>query len=168
MQVLKIILSLVLGLLIAAIISESIELWNSGMWQIKNNILNKYEQEKVRELLKKGLGETYTGNIKNDFDNFFITIVMEEINKKEAEHLRRYNAFISREEMSKNNELGLQQAREIYGKPVQDNIYYIHIKSFHKKESNKSLKKYIPEMRDYENIIIDLKDNTGGSFDSLR
>lgn len=53
MQVLKIILSLVLGLLIAAIISESIELWNSGMWQIKNNILNKYEQEKVRELLKK-------------------------------------------------------------------------------------------------------------------
>ena len=87
MQVLKIILSLVLGLLIAAIISESIELWNSGMWQIKNNILNKYEQEKVRELLKKGLGETYTGNIKNDFDNFYYHC-HGEINKKEAEHLR--------------------------------------------------------------------------------
>lgn len=168
MQVLKIVLALVLGILIAAIISESFELWNSGMWQLKKSIFKKYEQEKIREVLKKKLGENYSDNIKQDFDNFVINIVMEEINKKETEHLRRYNAFITREEMSKSNELGVQQTREIYGKPVNDSIYYIHIKSFHKKESYKNMKKYIPEMKNYDNIIIDLKDNTGGYFDSLR
>lgn len=93
---------------------------------------------------------------------------MEEINKKEAENLRIYNAFVSEEEMSTYQESGLQEVREIYGESLNENIYYIHITKFHTKESFKNLQKYIPEMKSHENIIVDFRNNTGGYFDSLR
>lgn len=167
-KIMDIITTAVLGMLIAFIIIDFMSLWDTGMWQFKNSFLKETDPAIIREVFKEELKENYTGNLRNDFDNFLISKIIEEVNKKETENLRIYNAFISKEEMSTYQESGLQAAGEIYGESINENLYYIHITYFHKGESFKNLKKYIPDMKRHDNIIIDLRDNTGGYLDSLK
>lgn len=168
MNIIQVITIIVLSMLIYIVVDYKIDIWSSGMWHFKKSFLKEHDPALIREVFKEELKENYTGDIEKDFDSFLISLIMEEINKKEAENLRIYNAFVSEEEMSTYQESGLQEVREIYGESLNENIYYIHITKFHTKESFKNLQKYIPEMKSHENIIVDLRNNTGGYFDSLR
>ena len=168
MKIIKTIATVMIGFLISLILIRATDIWSSGMWHFKKSFLKEHDPALLRKFFKEELKENYTGDIEKDFDSFLISLIMEEINKKEAENLRIYNAFVSEEEMSAYQESGIQEAGKIYGESINENIYYIHITKFHKKESFKNLQKYIPEMKNHENIIIDLRDNTGGHFDSLK
>lgn len=131
-------------------------------------IFNYYDQSKITEVLEKNLGDHYTGNLRADFDNFIISEVMNELSQVEDEKWKRYNAFLSKDFIEKYEDSGKKQASEIYGKSLDENTYYVDIKDFCDDVTYERVQSYIPEMKLYKNLVIDLRNNSGGPLGELR
>lgn len=131
-------------------------------------IFNYYDKSKLTEVLEKNLGDHYTGNLREDFDHFVISIVMGELRQVEDEKWKRYNDFLSKDFIEKYEDSGKKQAGEIYSKSFDENTYYIDLKDFYDDVTYERVQSYISEMKLHKNLIIDLRNNTGGPLDELR
>lgn len=130
-------------------------------------IYNYYSVENLETLMKDKLGEDYVGDIDQDFDNYVIKMVMEDLSSLEPDKYKRYNDFLSTDFMSKYNETREAEASSFVGKEISDEIYYISINRFVDGITYKEFKQKIEDMRNHKNLILDLRDNSGGNFKDL-
>ncbi len=130
-------------------------------------IYNYYRPELLDMIFKNNLGDDYTGDISTDFDIFLMKSLYNEINKYELEHNQIYNSYFSKERLMSYSTNGDENAKELYGKSINNNTYYLKIPQFRDGITYKYFKQYKDDMLNYNNLIIDLRNNTGGEFDDF-
>lgn len=165
MKIIKKILYIIVIFLIVACASEIENIWS--VWSLRRDVLNDYEKTELKKVMSEELGDDYTDNLKSDFDSYVIDLIMDEVNKYENEDLEIYNSYISQEEMEERDDQGTREAEEINGEPMEEDIYYMELTNFYENEAFNSFEQYIPELKKYDNLILDLRDNSGGHFSSL-
>lgn len=165
MKIIKKILYIIVIFLIVACASEIENIWS--VWSLRRDVLNDYEKTELKKVMSEELGDDYTDNLKSDFDSYVIDLIMDEVNKYENEDLEIYNSYISQEEMEERDDQGTREAEEINGEPIEEDIYYMELTNFYENEAFDSFKQYIPELKKYKNLVLDLRDNSGGNFSSL-
>ncbi|WNS74590.1 S41 family peptidase [Bacillus sp. DTU_2020_1000418_1_SI_GHA_SEK_038] len=130
-------------------------------------IYDYYDEENLQKVLKDRLGDAYEDDLQTDFDNFTISLVLEELAKFEINKNKEFNSFLDKEWLQGYNEENKNLAEEIAGKPIDKSTYYLKLTTFQEGGTYKELTSLIQEFSKYDNLIIDLRDNTGGSFKEL-
>jgi len=154
-------LAFIVGIYIKTIIKG----YTSRLNTFKKDIVNNYSRPEVLDtIFKNNLGDDYTGDINTDFDIFVINNLFNEINKYELEHNKIYNSHLPKEWLESYNTSSKGSASELYGEPINANTYYLKIPQFCDGITYKHFKNYKDDMIDYNNLIIDLRNNTGGNF----
>lgn len=135
---------------------------------LKNDLIHSYYDEaQLKQIIKEELGDAYEGNIYEDFDNFVISVVLNRLSQYESEKNQRYHSFLSKSKMSKFDEQWQEEASNTEGYSLENDIYYLKINQFYKGETYKRVGAFLPELRKHENLIVDLRDNSGGHLDEV-
>lgn len=135
---------------------------------MKNDIVyNYYDTEKLKEIIKAELGESYEGNINEDFDNFVISVVLKKLSEYESDKNQRYNSFLSKTEIANFDELRQEEADNTEGHSISNDIFYLKVSQFLNGETYKKIENILPEMKKHSKLIIDLRDSSGGNFEEL-
>lgn len=136
--------------------------------KLKDDLINNYySSENLEFLMKEKLDKDYTGIIEDDFDSFVIKLVMDELNTLEPEKYKRYNSFLPSDFMNEYYETRAEDASDFISKELDDDIYYICFNRFVDGISYKKFEDCMEDMSNYENLIIDLRGNSGGNFKDL-
>lgn len=166
-----IIKSIGIALLILAVLLPAISYFKSSnkLRQLKNDLLFQYyDKDKIILLMKNNLGDSFTGKLSDDFDNFVIKLVMDEMSTLENPKYKNYNQFLSPEIMRNYNESSEEKANDITGKPINETTYLLNLTGFSDGRTYRNFKKLETDFTNYPNLIIDLRDNTGGGFKDLK
>jgi C-terminal processing protease CtpA/Prc len=141
---------------------------NDKLFIMRNDLLTQYyEINQLKHIMKAELGEDYSGNLDEDFDHFVISVVLDRLSEEEKEKFKRYNAFMSKVEMKQFSKTRENYAKNIYGKELNDQTYYIDLNNFVNGITYEKFDTLIPEMKKKKYLIIDLRDNSGGHFDDF-
>ncbi len=172
MEKLKTVLSIILGIvfvILLLIAKDYFKMRSEKLLIMKNDLTESYyDKNKLKVMLRENLGEKYTGEIKTDFDNFVLTKVLSSISELENEKYKRYNSFLSIEDMKEYTDSRRNKAEHINGKPINEETYYLDINHFFDGVTFKKVFSLSHQFRNYKNLIIDLRDNSGGTFDELK
>lgn len=128
---------------------------------------NYYDEDKLKQLFKDTLGENYTGNISEDFDNYVIKKVMNDLSSFEDDKYKVYNDFMSKDRLKKYLETREENANKLYGEKINDSTYYINLTQFRDGITYKNFMKHDSFLKNYRNLIIDLRNNSGGNYEDL-
>lgn len=127
-----------------------------------------YDENKLTEIIKNELGDKYEGDLETDFDNFVLTLVLNQLSKYESVENQRYNSFLSIKEMSEFDELRKEEAAHTEGYSLEEEIYYLKINQFLNGETYKKIEEMLSDMEQHSDLIIDLRDSSGGNFEELK
>jgi len=169
---LKMLLGIIFGIvfvILLLIANDYFKLRNEKLLFMKNDLTESYyDINKLKKMLQENLGENYTGDIKTDFDNFVLTKVLSSLSELENEKYKRYNSFLSTKEMEEYYELRRNKAENIEGRQINEDTYYLDINHFFDGVTFKKVFSLSHQFRNCKNLIIDLRDNSGGSFNELK
>ncbi|WP_165861279.1 S41 family peptidase [Paenibacillus paeoniae] len=125
-------------------------------------VQNYYDETKLRDIMKEQLGKDYLGELEQDFDHFVMSIVTERLSEYEPERNKRYNTFMSSDRMREFHEDATDQSASTSGYASDEHTYYLQLPRFYNGITYKKVKSLVPEMKRYNRLIIDLRDNGGG------
>lgn len=172
MEKLKTVLSIILGIILVILLliaKDYFKLRSEKLLIMKNDLTESYyDTNKLKAMLQENLGEKYTGEIKTDFDNFVLTKVLSSLSELENEKYKRYDSFLSIKDMKEYTDSRRDKAENINGKQINQNTYYLDINHFFDGVTFKKVFSLSHQFRNYKNLIIDLRDNSGGTFDELK
>ncbi|MGM0502247.1 MAG: S41 family peptidase [Bacillota bacterium] len=133
---------------------------------MKEDIINSYySRENLKAVLKKHLQEQYTGNLEKDFNKFIVNFVVEDLNKSSGYKEREYNEFLSKDEIKQQENL---QHNELKGKEITEKIYYFDLSSFDFGLENEKFASHLAKIKQYQNLIIDLRNSERQNFELLQ
>lgn len=148
------------------VVKAFIDIQSNKLLQLKNDLTTHYySSEKLEMLMKKQLGDQYLGDIDKDFDHYVISLVMEQLQSVEHEKFSKYNAFLSREKVEEIVSDLENAAEEVTGREVNPHTYYLQVSGFYDGITLKKVREHQEAMANYRNLIIDLRNNTGGSIE---
>jgi len=124
-----------------------------------------YSAEKLEALMKEKLGDSYLGDPDEDFEHYVIALVMEQLRSVEDEKFKPYNAFLSRERFDEILEGMKKAAGDVTGRALDADTYLLELTGFYDGVTLKNVRKHLDAMRNYGNLIIDLRNNAGGSIE---
>lgn len=128
---------------------------------------NYYDRAVLEEAIKAKLGDDYDENIYKNYDDYVIELILADINQYESERIATYNRFFSKDELTVLLEKmeNRDQAFDYYS--INDDIPYIYINGFIADDTYDHLKEALSLTGGQEQLIIDLRDNSGGSMSEL-
>ncbi|MGM0502246.1 MAG: S41 family peptidase [Bacillota bacterium] len=165
----KIILGTLLGVILGIMFINWLQQPNDKLLTMREKIINDYySKTKLEKMLQNKLGEKYKGNLEKDFNNYVIVSTLEKLSEKEAEQWDEYNSFRSRKWMENHQQSRVREAKEISGREITEKIYYLNLEKFYNGVTHKKFKKQVKKMKRHNNLIIDLRNNTGGNFAAIK
>ena len=148
------------------VVKAFIELQSNKLLLLKSDLgTYYYNMEKLENLMKEKLGDDYLGDWDKDFDHYVISLVMEQLQSVEHKKFSRYNAFLSKEKVEKIVGDMEKAAGEVTGKELTPDTFYLQLSGFYDGITLEKVKDHHASMSNHPNIIIDLRNNTGGSID---
>ncbi len=164
---------LVTGFLLVLIVLLIREVLDESKYdKMENYLLNYYySTDNIESAIREQLGEEVDESdsaiqfVSQNLDNYIFDLVLEDINKYENEHLAKYNTYWKK---SRADEiLNILGNRESVEMDVFEDICYIKIPRFIKKQTYSELLQYEEVLKNQRKFIIDLRDNAGGNIDEL-
>lgn len=151
------------------VVKAFIDLQSNKLLHLKNDLTaHYYDSEKLERLMKERLGDDYLGDGDKDFEHYVISLVMEQLQSAEHEKFSRYNAFLSKDKVAEIMGEMEEAAGEATGKELAPNTYYLQVSGFYDGVTRERIEDHLASMTHYPNLIIDLRNNTGGSIDELK
>ncbi len=169
----SIILCVLLIILLILVILLAKEVFKKSKYEeVEEYITNHYYSSEHLELaIKNSLGEDADEKentsefIVENFDNYVINLILDDINKQENTNISKYNDYLKKTDADEIMNI-IESTSDIETSEF-DDIFYIKIPDFTTGKTYIGLIKYIDKMRDYSNFIIDLRGNTGGNIREL-
>ncbi|HHW66147.1 MAG: carboxyl-terminal processing protease [Epulopiscium sp.] len=112
------------------------------------------------ELFKKELNRDVNGEYYKNFDNLVLSIVTREIRELNGD---QYTYQYLPENYKKTKEAEKEEAKKSYVEEISKDIIYLKVTNF-SEYTKDFMKKQIKTLKNYPNIIIDLRDNLGGDI----
>ncbi|WP_425445993.1 S41 family peptidase [Dethiothermospora halolimnae] len=151
------------------IVQEYFHIRNDKLLVMKEDILTSYyNKENIKKVLKSRLGDDYKGDLQKDFENYIITMVLEDLSELEADKWKRYNGFKTEKWMNNFKKTREKRANELIGREINKEIYYINIQAFYDGITYEKFYSHMDELKTHKNLIIDLRDNSGGNFTDMK
>ncbi|NLM13062.1 MAG: hypothetical protein GX209_04880 [Epulopiscium sp.] len=119
--------------------------------------------ETLDELYQKELNRDVKGEYYKHFDNLIMSIVTKEIRELNND---KYTYQYLPENYKKTKEEEKDEAKKSYIEEISNDIVYLKLTNF-SKYTEDFMKKQIKTLKNYPNIIIDLRDNRGGDIFAL-
>ena len=165
--------SVLLIILLIFVILLAKEVFKKSKYEeVEEYITNYYYSSNHLELaIKNSLGEDVEEKentsefIAENFDNYVINLILDDINKQENANISKYNDYLNKTDADEIMNV-IESTADIETSEF-DDIFYIKISDFTIGKTYIGLVKYIDKMRDYSNFIIDLRGNTGGNIREL-
>lgn len=128
-----------------------------------------YMYENIEEAMKNVLGSKYITDSKENFSNYVLSLVTNDIRKYDKGRWGSYTYFTTKEQADKHQELSIKMSKEgVYSPyPGLEDTYYIKPNRFTREMFDMHLKDNIKEMKKYKNLIIDFRGNPGGEIKVL-
>lgn len=115
--------------------------------------------------MKETLGEKFIEGSEENFSNFVLTLVADELKQYETDKWKTYTTFLSVKEVE-GRKKALQESSKKARYEKHNDYYYVSLGSFDNSYTDKTFKDHIKDMKDSKNLILDLRDNRGGSVNS--
>ncbi len=164
----KYILPILIGLLIGFFLPRFISKMTDKVYVAKNSFINNYyDKQLLNKLFETSLGNAYTGDLKKDFDSYIIKEIMNNISKNEDEKFAVYNNYFGKEKIDSIKKTREDRFENMESKSINDSTFYIKLTTFRDNYTYKYFKSMINDMEKYNNLIIDLRGNTGGYMDEM-
>lgn len=125
-----------------------------------------YKQDNLDDVMKATLGDAFIEESKENFPNYLIKLVTDDLATLEEDKWRGFTFFVPTYQMNKIRETTIGRAEEAVYEAYED-YYYIRLGSFQNNITEKLLGKHLNEIQGYSNLILDLRGNSGGHADSL-
>ncbi len=164
----------ILGMLIGLVIILGKRVYFDDKYTKLENLLidHYYSKDNLKNAMKDSLGKSYiekdneTAELRLNFEQYMISLVLEDINKNENAHMTTYNHFYTGEAATKVRNI-LSEDKVL---TVEENgdVAIIKMPDFVKGKTYNELKAYKEVIASRRRIVIDLRNNTGGSTDELR
>lgn len=164
----------ILGMLIGLVIILGKRAYFDDKYTKLENLLidHYYSKDNLKKAMKDSLGKSYiekdneTAELRLNFEQYMISLVLEDINKNENDHITTYNHFYTGEAATKVKNI-LSEDKVL---TVEENgdVAIINMPDFVKGKTYNELKAYKEVLALRRRIVIDLRNNTGGSTDELR
>lgn len=165
--------SVLLIILLIFVILLAKEVFKKSKYEeVEEHITNHYYSSEHLELAIKNLlgedadeKENTSEFIADNFDNYVINLILNDINKQESTNISKYNTYLNKTAADEIMNI-IESTADIETSEF-DDIFYVKIPDFTTGKTYIGLVKYIDKMRDYSNFIIDLRGNTGGNIREL-
>lgn len=165
-------LSLIITLIIILIFVRNYSLYYSDIRNyayFKRTILNQYyDINKINKAISNKIGTDYADDsIKTRFDNFAIHLLLDELKLYEEDMMGQYNRFLDKSVLAKYLEYteGVDSSFEFNW--VNTDIYYVKFNHFYS-YIEKQFVKHFADLDKAKYLILDLRENTGGVFNSVK
>lgn len=123
-----------------------------------------YNVDALESLMKERLGENYSDDVQENFDDYVIQLILDDLNTQEQGTMRYYNKYYDKEAYPLLMEK-ISNEDDIYESyAIDDKTYYVHFTNFAKDKSYSFLSENIDEINKYETLVLDLRNNSGGDI----
>ncbi|MBM7615045.1 S41 family peptidase [Alkaliphilus hydrothermalis] len=138
--------------------------------QIVMNTLheNYYNLQNINKAIETKLGDQYSQDKNKNYEKYIMKLIMEDINKYESDEMVIYNKYYTKEEL-KTLFSKLSNDTDVFeGRYLNNDSYYIKFTSFEKGKTFKEFEEHISDIGDSRNLVLDIRDNSGGSVDEFK
>ncbi|MCT4584068.1 MAG: S41 family peptidase [Peptostreptococcaceae bacterium] len=150
-------------------IYNSIEYESDKLIFLREQFARKYyRQDDLNKKIKETLGKYYVGDFKTDFDNYVLVKTTNDIRQLDNEKWTKYTGFVPKENYEKITEDSKKIAGAAEYKALNDNTYYVKFGQFTTGITSNKFKEHMESMKNYKNIIFDLRENGGGNLRETR
>lgn len=128
---------------------------------------NYYKNIDLQALIKKELGSKYTDDMYVNLENYLLVLLSRELTSIGDDSYEKYNRFYSKQEFD-NLKMHLEEKQmEDRYESLNNDLFYIKINSFVENKTYKNFYSHIKQLQSSKGLIVDLRDNRGGSVDEL-
>lgn len=141
---------------------------NNKMANTIMSISSYYHHPKnLQTLLKEKLGNAYIDDDYINLENYLLTLLSEELNTLEEPKYQGYDQFYTAEEFEEFEAYLEEKYIDDTFEMIEDDLFYLKINSFVEDKTYKKFQPAIKQLEKSKGLMIDLRDNPGGSVDEV-
>ncbi len=131
---------------------------------LKQELLDEYyKPDNLTTAMKNVLDKSYNEkNRPENFDNYVLALVSKDLANYEEARWKKYTRYYPKESVIRNEELEKKVQDNLSCKLINKNLYSITFQGFKNGVTAKNIKKHTDEIKQYKNLVIDLRNNGGG------
>ncbi len=160
----KIAILVIIGLILGVFISRQIKLSAlSSLLTLRNDLQHSYyNQVNLEEAIKEHIGGDYTGDIVIDYNNYVISLILEDLKRKESVKWEKYNQYLSNEEIDRIEITRKQDEVNNQSYEIDPSIWYVRIDSFREGMVDELFVEHEESIISRKKLLIDLRYSSGG------
>ena len=138
----------------------------SSLLIFKNDIYHSYYSEEViTKVIKDSIGVDYTGDRNKDFNNYIISLVLDDLRDEENIKWKAYNQYLDKDELNAIEQSRSEEEMNNQSYAIDEQLWYIRVDDFRKGTHSKLIENNLEEINSREKLILDLRNSSGGTVD---
>ncbi len=121
-----------------------------------------YDRDVLERKIREAIDSDYTGDFDKDFNNYLISLVLDDLSEEEIDKWKRYNQYLDGEELRQIREDNEKERNNNVTFALDEDTWYLRIDDFAKDIARELVGSKISEINEKKNLIVDLRHSRGG------